>query len=473
MSFPAACGWLVAKVQNSEQANQNEYKKTGSCVLIGPKRILTCAHTLFEQDRMDLKPGDTVDVFFTKDKLGRPAVIRKVDKEIDLALLELSEPSYDITPLVIHSKIIDSEIDNAKRAREVEVYGFPEYKQDREDIVQASLRMIKGTNPNKQPATELHLTIPDRSTRLHGLSGGPVCLDGQIIGIFTSVQESHLGGPQNGLGYMCRQTDLHRFVDKPCVGPPVNVSYDVKFYVNRTKQQNQALFSLHNSGGALIVIHGNRGIGKTWLLYWLSNQIRNEYLVVYCKIERPNTGMRLDEKTIIELLFENIMDAIPDKGRIVKKRYKSSLESLSKETATDLSDFLKNLLEAEVIKKIEKMKKSGIVLMIDHASLLIEYKLYDWFMSMLDGWKNKASLNPKWKLINTISNFWEPLPSETNRDQSLRRVTNIIELPKFDSSQTKQLALQYMYTVSDDKVTELLEKSGGCPVKLRAILSDS
>lgn len=190
----------------------------GTAFLVDPSRVITALHVV-ELSRPDTPPHDRIRLsFFPRARIlaGRGTLERTAvriadrhDPGLDWVMLALDRPITDVTPLVLHTALPRGDDPFC-------VYGFPRVNA-RDGIT------FKGhvVDPNAlydgNPALQLfspQLAAPN--TRIGGLSGAPVFVDGAVVALVRSAP-TVAGVVAAGTVYACPVSAPLQHVERPAV----------------------------------------------------------------------------------------------------------------------------------------------------------------------------------------------------------------------------------------------------------------
>ena len=191
---------------------------SGTGVVIDGKRIITNAHVVLYSTQVRVQPNQS------SDKL--PAKVKAIAVGIDLALLELEDPTFfDTHPPAPFAEAIP------KVGSKVATYGFP-IGGEALSMTEGSISRIEYAGYNDGVGG---LRIQIDAAINPGNSGGPAAVDGKVVGLcFSGIR-----GADN-IGYVIPDEELKTFLDDVADG-----NYDGKpqFRAQLQTLENEALRS--------------------------------------------------------------------------------------------------------------------------------------------------------------------------------------------------------------------------------------
>lgn len=183
----------------------------GTGFLVGDRQMVTCWHVVAQnQDKVAGEPRIKVDIG------GRTGVVATLalklsSEELDVAVLELSEPVVGIKPLPI--------VSGCHRDDRWIGCGYPMVAMKKEQIPQISqiplhgtVRQVIGHDSLGKPAMVLECVEAAGGTPMGGVSGSPVIVNGRVVGHVKRILEdpSAKGHPLFGFLYAVRGSDILR-----------------------------------------------------------------------------------------------------------------------------------------------------------------------------------------------------------------------------------------------------------------------
>ena len=177
--------------------NSTQSGGSGSGVVIGGNVILTNSHNI----------ADATYISVERDQNGEPftAKVKAVNHQCDLALLEVEDESFfeGITPFEIG--------ETPPAQTQVFAAGYP-IGGDGISVTQGIISRIESMKYAQYPYFS-HIAAQLDAAINHGNSGGPVLLDGKIVGI--AFQGADWG---EGLGYMIHTDIINHFLNEVKLG---------------------------------------------------------------------------------------------------------------------------------------------------------------------------------------------------------------------------------------------------------------
>lgn len=160
----------------------------GTGFLVSPTQILTCYHVI----AAEIRTGH-VEVILGQAVLS--ARIGRVDSERDCAVLDLAAPIADITPLNLASSAVP-------KKTHWESFGFPAVIDTSGLLINGHVQDEAGEDILHRRSLVLYSENITPGSRLEGLSGSPVMVQGKVIGQLKRIVPS-ADGAQFGVVYAC------------------------------------------------------------------------------------------------------------------------------------------------------------------------------------------------------------------------------------------------------------------------------
>lgn len=438
--IPSACQLVVAN------------GSIGSGFLTSPDTLITCAHTL----RM-MRLGDIIKIHAKPGAEAKEGKILKIDEATDLALVKLANPAPDIECLPLH-------LEEPRIGSPVYVHGFPKFMNHYPKTLDARFVQV-GVDDQGKPALHLRFEPIDSDTRLDGLSGAPVCCAGKVIGVFRRVPLSPSRGPQASTGFASGLGSLNQLlVGNPPPPPPPGANFEPRYWVPRPIEEQTAISALAPGHGAFVLVCGAEGIGKSWYVNkLLGNPTLSSYPSVHFNVQLLPGSVQKKYQDLIKHFALNILKNVG----VAEKIASTILENEFAQNGTSANDSLLNIMEKQVLSRLKKQKKAGIILAIDRVDFLVKGGHYDDFTKLLLSFKARASRDANWQIVRSICSVRGTLPEVIAINASVPKHNAVIELQGFQDRQIEQLAEQYHLSLTKSEVTELKNVTDGHPERLR------
>jgi hypothetical protein len=246
----------------------------GTGYFVTPDKVVTCKHVVNE-----VKQGGHVTVTLWNNS-AHPALLERVDAGADIALLRLTRGPAPVTPLRV--------VPDVARGRTFSLVGYPTTMKGNPLPLDGKVHDPVGRNRRGASAIVLYsdMVAAGDGASIHGYSGGPVVVDGAVVGHLASVLidgEAESPRAEMGLVFAVPGREVLRFLQGEVqpAGPtlpaqPPGAAYNQAWYVPRPDCEKLALAYLERPG-APAVLYGPRQSGKSWLLEHLVSAWRQRW----------------------------------------------------------------------------------------------------------------------------------------------------------------------------------------------------
>lgn len=440
----------------------------GSGYLVRADVVISCAHVVRRAGQ-----GGVVHVRFLRGNsaLERTATVQAVDEEADCAVLTLSEPVTDCSPLTFRH---DSPAGTIWVS-----YGFPHATNTSPLRIDGEIQDPDALDPRRGPALQLFSRNITSGAMLGGLSGSPVVCQGMVVGHLKRVipepeaeddreeKDRQQGGAQFGVVYACPARHIQALLGgvspvpepHPCPQPP-KAPYDPDWYVARPAEEKIAA-SFLKSHGMPVVLWGPELCGKTWLLRHLLEKAEQHHAsrVVNLTLDLFDQDALCSLDAFVRELALALADAVRvDPGEVQKAFARSSNPKAN----------MTWLMEQKFLPSV--VAEGGLLyLAIDRADAISAPSVRDGVYSMLRAWAQKTG--KVWRhlrLLLTISTA--PTLLSTTPAQSPFNLTEPIILGDFSQPQAEAISRLHQLAWSSAGLARLMALIGGHPYLLRVAM---
>jgi hypothetical protein len=443
----AACARVLAP--------QKRKRLLGSAYLIYPHLAATAAHVV----KLTHGYRENVVLMFG-DGVLHSARVTNLNKETDCALLELDQRVEGIVPLPLSNDLCPPEMTWKS-------YGFP-------GMLRGAMMQVDGVVkdpnlPDDQQRPGILISVAgERVTNenMRGFSGSPVVIEGtKVVGHLRRLVANVKGVAQLNKLYAAHARDISALLPEelgarkssPALPPP-GASYRRTWYVNLPQQEQAALNNLA-AQGAPVLLSGPEWLGKTWLLDYLLEQLR----------ETAEPSDRFVEVDVTELDLQSMDHLARDFAARINEQLEPSPGGVDAtwQGAGSRGGKLSRWLESKAL--TTEASPGRLFLAVEQADLIWKAGLGDQFFPLLKVWsqvgRNANSPLARLRIILSVSTA----PALWRRDLAPLNVVDPIFVDGLDDQQVAQLASKYGLQLSADDLKKIMEVVGGHPYVLSVV----
>lgn len=247
--------------------------------------------------------------------------------------------------------------------------------------------------------------------------------------------------------------------------PPPRCAYDPNWYVARPEEEARVLEALEFSGAA-VSITAPEGLGKTWMLEHMIQQLgaRGRLVSLNMRAFGHVELLQCYSRFLGEIARQCLVQAC---GWRPERADESVIDSW-RATQNPVDAFC-SVLEEHVLPSMQGGRQ-WLLLSLDGMELLHRHPCLEEFFTLLRGLMEEAA-RPPWSALRLMMALSiPPRLLVKNIDQSPFNVATKIELPDFEVHQVRELVARHGLEWSDAELEEVMQLVGGHPLLLRHLL---
>ena len=423
----------------------------GTGYFVTSDTVVTCEHVV----RKVKKEGQVT--LLLSDGSSRTALLERADADTDVALLRLTQAAASITPLRV--------VPEVSRGRPFALVGFPKTMGGNPLLLQGEVHDPVGCDRRGASAIVLYsdMVAAGRGALMHGYSGGPVVVDGAVVGHLGRVLidgEAEHPAAEMGLVFATPGREVLRFLQGAVTtvpAEPPGALYNPDWYVPRSQCEKLALAYLDRPG-APAVLYGPLKSGKSWLL---------NHLVAAWRQKWPQGSVaRINLLDLAE--YDTLSDFTDQLAAMITEELGGDASWLAThETGKGKAAPMIRL--GTMLKKHALGGGKPVLLAIDSTDAILKHAYASSFFGGLRAWMQKSS--PPWdqlRLLMAVSTTPSRIIQDTN--QSPFNLNDPVTLPPLSREEVALLTQRHGLQLPAQELDALYTLTGGHPYLVRRAL---